>query len=202
MTSRWRQERRRDYFYRAAKEKGYRSRASFKLRQAVEKYHFIRKGDRVIDLGASPGGWMQIARQIVGNNGYVLGIDIEDILLFKWNNVDRLRVDILDGTIFEHIEEKTSSPVDVVISDVSPDITGAWDVDHARQVRLAERSLEIAERFLRKGGNFFVKVFHGPELNRLRQRIGASFERVRYVKPAASRRRSSEIYILAQGYKG
>ena len=145
---------------------------------------------------------MQVARQIVGSDGYVLGVDIEDIRLFKWDNVDRLRGDILDGTILEHMEEKVLSPVDVIISDVSPDITGAWDVDHARQIQLAERSLEIAQRFLRRGGNFFVKVFHGPELNSLKQRIGTSFERVRYVKPAASRRRSSEIYILAQGYKG
>lgn len=145
---------------------------------------------------------MQVARQIVGSDGYVLGVDIEDIRLFKWNNVDSLQSDILDAKIFEHIDEKILSPVDVIISDVSPDITGAWDVDHARQIQLAERSLEIAERFLRRDGNFFVKAFHGPELNGLKQRIGISFERVRYVKPAASRRRSSEIYILAQGYKG
>ncbi|MFH0848679.1 MAG: RlmE family RNA methyltransferase [archaeon] len=202
MSSRWKQERRRDQFYRLAKRRGYRSRATFKLRQAIEKYHFIQRGNKVLDLGASPGGWIQAARQIVGTQGYVLGIDIELIPAFNFENVDTLQFDIMDDGVFDRIREKIPLPVDVVISDISPNISGAWDVDHGRQIQLAERSLEIAERFLHPGGSFFVKVFHGRELERFRDRIADSFERVRQVKPPASRPRSSEIYLLALGFKG
>ncbi len=184
-----------------AKRRGYRSRAIFKLRHVIEKYGLIHRGDKVIDLGACPGGWIQAARQASGTQGYILGVDIEPIPPLNYRNVTTMQADILDDNVFDLIREGFPFPADVVISDISPNISGAWDVDHSRQIQLAERSLEIAASFLRLKGRFFVKVFHGPELDRFRRNVADNFDLVRYVKPPASKSRSSEIYILALDFR-
>lgn len=202
MSERWKQERRKDQFYRLAKERGYRSRSAFKLLQAVRKYRFMKGGDKVVDLGAAPGGWLQVSRQVVGKEGLVLGIDMEPISELPWTNVRALVADIADESLDSVIIKHVGSKVDVVMSDVSPKISGAWDVDHARQLYLAERSLEIAQAVLRRDGSFFVKVFHGSDLKAYRDRLAEHFEEVRFVKPPASKQRSSEIYVLATGYRG
>lgn len=202
MSERWKQERRKDQFYKLAKERGYRSRSAFKLLQAVRKYQFMKPGDKVVDLGAAPGGWLQVSRQIVGREGFVLGIDTEPVSELPWTNVKTLVADITNGSLNSIIISNMGSRVDVVISDVSPKISGAWDVDHARQLYLAERSLEIARTVLKRNGNFFGKVFHGPDLNAYRDSLAEHFEEVRFVKPPASKQRSSEIYVLAMGYRG
>jgi len=202
LSERWKQERRKDQFYRLAKERGYRSRSAFKLLQAVKKYRFMKRGDKVVDLGAAPGGWLQVSRQIVGKEGFVLGIDTEPISELPWTNVRTLAADVTSDSLDTIILNNVGSKVDVVISDVSPKISGAWDVDHARQLYLAEQSLEIAKRVLRKNGNFFSKVFHGPDLKTYRDRLAEHFEEIRFVKPPASKQRSSEIYVLAVGFRG
>ena len=202
MSERWKQERRKDQFYKLAKERGYRSRSAFKLLQAVRTYGFMKQGDRVVDLGAAPGGWLQVSRQIVGKKGFVLGIDTERISEFPWTNVKTLVADVTDDSLGSMVLNHVGSKVDVVISDVSPNISGAWDVDHAKQIYLAERSLQIAEMILKRQGNFFCKVFHGPDLRSYRDRLAERFEAVRLVKPPASKQKSSEIYVLAMGYRG
>lgn len=202
MSSRWIQKRRRDQFYKLAKEKGYRSRASFKLLQANRSYRFIKHGGKVVDLGAAPGGWLQIAREAVGESGFVLGVDKQEIKQLSWPNVVTIVADVEDSSLSDLINEKMRGPADVVLSDVSPNLTGSWDTDHARQVYLANRSLEIARRVLRKGGAFFVKAFHGPDLQDLRSDLQRSFQTVRIVKPPASRSDSSEIYFLGLNYIG
>lgn len=202
MSERWKQERRKDQFYKLAKERGYRSRSAFKLLQAVRKYQFMKSGDKVVDLGAAPGGWLQVSRQIVGREGFVLGIDTEPVSELPWTNVKALVADITNGSLDSIIIHNIGSKVDVVISDVSPKISGAWDVDHARQLYLAERSLEIARMVLKTNGNFFVKAFHGPDLKTYQDGLKEHFEEVRFVKPPASKQRSSEIYVLAMGYRG
>ena len=202
MSERWKQDRRRDQFYRLAKEKGYRSRSAFKLLQMIRKYQFMKTGDKVVDIGAAPGGWLQVSRQIVGRQGFVLGIDMEPISQFPWANVKTILADVTDESAPSLILDRTCSQVDVVISDVSPKISGAWDVDHARQLHLAERSLEIARRILRRKGNFLCKLFHGPHLKAYESAVAEHFERVRLVKPPASKQKSSEIYILAVGFRG
>jgi 23S rRNA (uridine2552-2'-O)-methyltransferase len=202
LSSRWIQKRRRDQFYKLAKEKGYRSRASFKLLQANRSYRFIKHGWHVVDLGAAPGGWLQIAQEAVGKSGFVLGVDKQEIKPLSRQNVVTIVGDIEDPSLSDRIKEKIPGPVDVVLSDASPNLTGSWDTDQARQVYLANRSLEIARRVLRKGGAFFVKAFQGPDLQEFRSDLGRSFHTVRIVKPPASRSDSSEIYFLGLNYVG
>ena len=200
MSSRWMQKRRRDQFYKLAKEKGYRSRASFKLLQVNRSYRFIKRGRNVVDLGAAPGGWLQIAREAVGESGFVLGVDKQEIKPLPWRNVVTMVGDVEDRALPDLIMEKVPDRVDVVLSDVSPNLTGSWEIDHARQVYLANQSLEIARRILRRGGAFFVKAFHGPDLQDFRSNLERSFQTVRIVKPPASRSDSSEIYFLGLNY--
>ena len=202
MSERWKQERRKDQFYKLAKERGYRTRSAFKLLQAVRKYRFMKRGDKVVDLGAAPGGWLQVSRQIVGKEGFVLGVDTEPISELPWTNVKALVADVTSDSLSSVIINHMGSKVDVVISDVSPKISGAWDVDHTKQLYLAERSLEIAKAVLKRQGNFFVKVFHGPSLKEYRERLAGHFGMVRFVKPPASKQRSSEIYVIAMDYRG
>jgi len=200
LSSRWMQKRRRDQFYKLAKEKGYRSRASFKLLQVNRSYRFIKHGRNVVDLGAAPGGWLQIAREAVGESGFVLGVDKQEIKPLPWRNVVTMVGDVEDRALPDLIMEKVPDRVDVVLSDVSPNLTGSWEIDHARQVYLANQSLEIARRILRRGGAFFVKAFHGPDLQDFRSNLERSFQTVRIVKPPASRSDSSEIYFLGLNY--
>jgi 23S rRNA (uridine2552-2'-O)-methyltransferase len=202
LSSRWIQKRRRDQFYKLAKEKGYRSRASFKLLQANRSYRFIRDGCKVVDLGAAPGGWLQIAREVVGKSGFILGVDKQEIKPFPWRNVVTIVADIEDPALPSLIMEKMPGRADVVLSDASPNLTGSWDIDQARQVYLAGQSLEIARRILRVGGAFFVKAFHGPDLQDFKSNLTRSFQTVRIVKPPASRSDSSETYFLGLNYVG
>lgn len=196
MPKAWIQERKRDYYYRKAKEEKYRSRASYKLFQAVEKYRFIKEGDVVVDLGAAPGGWTQAARKIVGNRGFLLGVDIKPIDPFPERNVRTIIADITEPDITKQILEMLPRKADAVISDVSPNISGIWELDHARQMDLAQKALEIALETLKPDGNFFVKVFQGDMLNDFISMVKNHFEDVRVIKPKASRAKSSEIFIL------
>jgi 23S rRNA (uridine2552-2'-O)-methyltransferase len=202
MTKKWLRERARDPYYRLAKREGYRSRASYKLLQTSKKYRFIKRGDVVLDLGAAPGGWMQIARELVGKVGYVLGVDREKIEGLEWNNVASLIGDIslLEG--FDLLQELPQKKADVVLSDLSPNISGIWELDHAKQIDLAEAALKIAITVLRRDGSLFIKVFHGALLKDFMEKVKSYFKFVRIVKPKASRKRSSEIYFLALGFKG
>jgi len=202
LPTRWIEKRRRDQFYKLAKAKGYRSRASYKLLQANRSYRFIKHAQKVVDLGAAPGGWLQVAREAVGESGFVVGVDKQEIKALSHRNVVTIVADIEDSSVPDHIREKMHGPVDVVLSDASPDLTGSWELDQARQVYLADRSLEIAKHVLRKGGNFFVKAFHGADLPDFRSRLREYFRTVRIVKPPASRSDSSEIYFLGLQYTG
>ncbi len=196
MPKAWIQDRKKDYYYKKAKEEKYRSRASYKLSQAIRKYQFIKYGDVVVDLGAAPGGWVQVTKKVVGNKGFVLGVDLKQIEPFVQNYVRTIDGDIMEQETLQQILELLPRKADVVISDASPNISGIWEVDHARQLDLAEHALEIAFETLRPSGNFFVKVFQGDLLNDFVQKIKKHFEIVKTVKPEASRAKSSEIFIL------
>jgi 23S rRNA (uridine2552-2'-O)-methyltransferase len=197
----WIQERKRDYYYRKAKEEKYRSRAAYKLFQAVQKYQFIKRGDMVVDLGAAPGGWTQAARKIVGAEGFVLGVDLKPIEPFPEQNVRTIIGDITEPETVKQIQEMLHKKADAVISDVSPNISGIWELDHARQIDLAQKALEIALETLKPGGNFFVKVFQGDMLNDFVSMVKRHFEDVKIIKPKASRAKSSEIFILGMRLK-
>lgn len=193
---------RKDYFYLKAKEEDYRSRASYKLLQASQKYHFIKPRDIVVDLGAAPGGWLQAARKIVGAKGFVLGIDLVQIKPIEYPNVFTIVGDITEPEIVDRIRAILPRKADVVISDVSPHVSGIWEVDHARQIDLANSSIHIARSVLREGGNFFVKIFQGDLFNSFLNMIKKSFVEVKVIKPQASRKESAEIFVLGLGFKG
>ena len=201
MPKAWVRERKKDYYYRKAKEEKYRSRATYKLLQAVKKYRFLRKGDVVVDLGAAPGGWLQAARKIVGKEGSVLGVDLNPIVPLKTSNIHTIVGDITDAETQEQIHKLLPSSADAVISDVSPNISGVWEIDHARQIDLAHESLELALRLLNDKGNFFVKVFQGDMCQDFVEEVRKHFLRVEIIKPKASRTKSAEIFILGLGLR-
>ena len=196
MPKAWVRERKKDHYYKKAKEEKYRSRATYKLFQAVKKYHFIENGNVVVDLGAAPGGWVQAARKVVGTNGFVLGVDLKSIEPFSQPNVRTTIGDITEEETLQQILEFLPRKADAVISDASPNISGIWEVDHARQIDLAQQALKIALKTLKPSGNFFVKVFEGDMLNDFIKELKQHFEIVRIVKPKASRAKSSELFIL------
>jgi 23S rRNA (uridine2552-2'-O)-methyltransferase len=197
----WIQDRKREYYYKKAKEENYRSRAIYKLVQANEKYGFIQRNDVVVDLGAAPGGWIQAARKMTGKNGFVLGVDLKPIDPFTQEYIRTIIADFTEPDIVEQIRSFLPREADVVISDAAPNITGVWEVDHAIQIDLATKALEIAQCVLRPSGNFFVKLFEGEMFNDFILTVKDLFDTVKIVKPQASRAKSSEMYLLALGLK-
>jgi len=197
----WIRERKRDYYYQMAKRESYRSRAAYKLLQAVKKYDFIQPSDVVIDLGAAPGGWLQASRKIVGDKGFLLGVDLKPIQPLPFSNVHTIVGDITDPQTLGEIRKFLPRSADVVISDVSPNVSGIWELDHARQIDLARQSLTIAVSILKPGGNLFVKVFQGDMLDEFLREVKAYFPFVKLIKPKASRTKSAEIYILGKELK-
>ncbi|MGW8288999.1 MAG: RlmE family RNA methyltransferase [Candidatus Bathyarchaeia archaeon] len=201
MPNAWVNERKREYYYRKAKEEKFRSRASYKLLQAVTKYNFIKPGYVVLDLGAAPGGWTQAARKLVEDTGFVLAVDLKQIESFDESNVRTVIGDISEPQTVENILEILPRSADVVVSDVAPNVSGIWELDNARQIDLAQQSLKVAASVLRYGGNFFVKVFQGSSTNRFINEVRRQFSFVKIVKPRASRAKSAELYVLGMNYK-
>ncbi len=201
MPKAWIQDRKRDYYYQKAKAENYRSRATYKLSQTIKKYDFIQRDDVVVDLGAAPGGWIQAARKIVGKRGFVLGVDLKPIEPFPQEYVRTIIGDMTEPETLKQIRDFLPRKVDVVISDASPNISGIWEVDHARQIDLANQAMQIALMLLRPSGNFFVKVFEGNMLRSFIKTAEKHFENVKLIKPKASRAKSSEMFLLAMGLK-
>jgi len=197
----WIQDRKRDYYYQKAKAENYRSRATYKLSQTAKKYQFIRHGDVVVDLGAAPGGWIQAARKIAGKTGFVLGVDLKPMEPFSQEYVRTIVADFTEPETLQLILDFLPRKADVVLSDASPNISGIWEVDNARQIDLATQALKIALCILRPSGNFFVKVFEGDMLPGFVKTVKKHFETVKVVKPKASRAKSSEMYLLAMNLK-
>jgi 23S rRNA (uridine2552-2'-O)-methyltransferase len=201
LTKAWIQDRKRDYYYKKAKAENYRSRATYKLSQAAAKYHFIRRGDVVVDLGAAPGGWIQAARKIVGKKGFVLGVDLKPIAPFPQEYVRTIVADFTEPETLRQILDFLPRKADAVLSDASPNISGIWEVDNARQIDLASQALKIALSVLRPSGNFFVKVFEGDMLAGFVKTVKKHFDAVKVLKPKASRAKSSEMFLLAMNLK-
>jgi len=197
----WIQDRKKDYYYKKAKAEQYRSRATYKLSLTAIKYPFIQQGDVIVDLGAAPGGWIQAARKIVGKTGFVLGVDLKPIAPFPQEYVRTIVADFTESEALQQILTFLPRKPDVVISDAAPNISGVWDVDQARQIDLANQALQLALKLLRPRGNFFVKVFEGELLDDFIQTVKRYFEIVKFIKPKASRAKSSEMYLLAMEMK-
>jgi 23S rRNA (uridine2552-2'-O)-methyltransferase len=186
----------RDHYYNKAKQEGYRSRAAYKLKQLDETSHLIEEGATVVDLGAAPGGWLQVAQELAGNEGTVLGVDLQRIDPIE--RVETVQGDMTDEETREAVRERIGES-DVVISDMAPEMSGEYSLDHARSIHLARQAFETANEVLAPGGDLVVKVFDGPDLSALREDIEGEFQYVRDVRPDASRDESSELYLVAKG---
>ena len=197
----WIQDRKKEYYYKKAKAENYRSRATYKLAQAAERYGFIERHAVIVDLGAAPGGWIQAAKKVAGNRCFVLGVDLKPIPAFPQPYVRTIIGDMTDPELPAQILSFLPRKADVVLSDASQNISGVWEVDHARQIDLAEHALQVALKVLRPSGNFFVKVFEGDLLDDFVDRVSKHFETVKVVKPPASRAKSSEMYVLGMQVK-
>lgn len=183
-----------DHYYRLAKEEGYRARSAYKLLQINEKFHLIKKGDCVVDLGAAPGGWLQVAKDLSG--GTVAGVDLEKIAPIP--GVLTLEADITRDETLELIRESIGGSADVVICDAAPNLSGAWDVDHSRSIDLARSALRMARKLIKPGGNFLVKVFQGDMFMDYLFEVKREFEKSQAHSPKASRRESAETYIIGK----
>jgi 23S rRNA (uridine2552-2'-O)-methyltransferase len=194
------QEAKRDLYRRLAKERSYRSRAAFKLIEINRSYFIIRRGMYVVDLGCAPGGWLQVARKFVGSKGKVLGVDLRGVRPLP--NVQTIIGDVNDPALPEKIIGIMGRKVDLLLSDVAPNIIGVWELDHARQIAMTESALSTANRVLANNGSAVFKVFEGSMLNELVGKLKAQFGSVRLYKPKATRKASAEIYLVCLGYKG
>lgn len=193
--------RREDGFKRLAREIGYRSRAAFKLIQLDKRYHLIKGGDVVVDLGAAPGGWLQVCREKVGETGFVLGVDLLPIKELPFENVRTIIMDITSPDAPSRILEALPRKADVVLSDLSPNIYGIWSVDHQRSISLCRSAINICEQVLREGGNALLKAFQGEEFPTFYREFSTKFEFSKVSKPEASRKSSAEVYVIGKGFK-
>jgi len=187
----------RDHYYWEAKRLGYKSRASFKLLQINDRFYIIRRGYTVLDLGASPGGWSQVALEIVGDEGRVIAVDIKPV---RVGGVIYIRGDVYEDEILTRIREKVDY-VDVLLSDMSPKISGISSLDHSRSVDLAERALYIGEKMLRENGHMVVKVFQGDMVGDFLKKCKKRFDLVKVHKPRASSKDSPEVYVVCKRFR-
>jgi 23S rRNA (uridine2552-2'-O)-methyltransferase len=192
---------RRDHFRRLAKDQGYRSRAAYKLKQINESYHILKHGNRIVDIGCAPGGWVQIAAKAVGPEGKVVGIDLKEVEPVDGATI--LQGSIDDPYVIAQIVGALGKEkADVILSDLAPNVSGMWEVDHARQMDLTRSALALAKQVLKRGGNAVFKVFEGEFLSELKGDMKASFGKVLISKPTASRQESSELYLVCIGFRG
>jgi len=189
-----------DPYVRKAQAEGMRSRAAYKLQQLAERDHLLKHGMVVVDLGAAPGGWSQVAGRIVGPEGRVVGVDLLEMLPLP--GVRFVQGDFGDDAVLAEVERFLEGrPVDLVLSDMAPNISGVASVDQARSIGLAELALDFAVNHLKPQGNFLVKVFQGSGFEQLVAELRRNFVQVLIRKPEASRSRSSEVYLVGKGLK-
>lgn len=198
--TRWYTEKKKEHFYQEAKRVGYRARSAFKLQQIQHRFHLIPKDGIIVDLGAAPGGWSQVAKELVGDKGLVIGADLSSIrplegVLFIQGDVTK------PETIQQIMQEMQGKKADVVLSDMSPDISGNYSVDQARSAWLCDCALNAAQQILRPGGHFLCKIFEGEDTKTFFEKVKRHFMIVKSFSPEASRKSSSEVYIVAKSFK-
>ncbi len=200
MSKRWYHEKKKEHYYKQAKREGYRARSAYKLLQIQKKYRILKPGDTVVDLGAAPGGWSQVAKEITGIKGKIIGVDILPIkpipgIIFLQGDMTK------DEDIQRILSLTDKNTVDAIISDMSPNISGNYSVDQARSVFLCEQALKTCDILLKDGGSFVCKIFEGEDLPDFIQKVKNRFKIVKQFDPEASRKSSSEIYIIAKYFK-
>ncbi len=189
-----------DKFFKKAKEQGYRARSAFKLEAIQERFHLIKSGNKVLDLGAAPGSFMQFIRSIVGEKGLVVGIDLKEIKRFKKPNVKSYLGDIFDEPIYQIIEKDTGvGQFDVITSDLAPATTGIRSVDAGRSFQLNEQVLKVAETHLKTGGHVIMKAFPGSDHDQLLALAKKQFKQIKLFRPDAVRKSSREVYVVGIG---
>ena len=197
-SKRWLAEHFDDHYVKLAQQQGLRSRAAFKLLELQEKYRLVAPGMTVVDLGAAPGGWSQVVRPLVGPRGRVIALDILEMEPIP--GVEFIPGDFTEDEPLRRLEQALEgADVDLVMSDMAPNISGMATVDQARAMYLAELALEFATARLKPGGDFVVKLFQGSDFDRFVQQVRALFGKAQIIKPKASRPRSKEVYVLARG---
>jgi 23S rRNA (uridine2552-2'-O)-methyltransferase len=193
----WLQRQLNDPYVAAARSSGYRSRAAFKLVELDQKFRFLKKGARVLDLGAAPGGWSQVA---AAKGATVVAADVLEMEQIP--GVTFFRADLTDADVPAMLKQALEGEADIVLTDMAAPTTGHRATDHIRTIALVEIALEVALDVLKPGGTFVGKVFQGGSSNDLLTRLKKSFREVRHVKPPASRQESVELYVVALGFKG
>ena len=182
-----------DFYTKKSREEGYYARSVYKLKHINKKYELIKKRDKVLDLGCSPGGWVQASLEIIGKQGSVVGIDLSPIRKIKAKNFKFIKADINEAEI--------EGKFNVVLSDMAPKTTGIQDLDHERSYDLAKISLEIAKKHLKEKGNFLCKIFQGKYYQEFLNEAKKNFEFVKTVKPEASKKQSKEMYVIGKCMK-
>ncbi len=201
MGERWVDEHRRDPYTRRARKENYRSRAAYKLLQINKKFRVIHRGDAVLDLGCAPGGWSQVAANVVDTKGLVVGVDLEDVAPFP--GLTFVRGDLNSETTQAAVRAcLLGRRADVVLSDMSPNITGTYSLDHLRSMMVAKLAVDFGMPLLAEGGHLVIKAFEGEDLPDLVSHIRTRFGRVKRFRPDATRKASSESYVVALGHDG
>ncbi len=198
-SQRWLKEHFDDPYVKMAQKDGYRSRASYKLLELQERDRLLQPGMTVVDLGAAPGGWSQVTSRVIGDRGCLIASDI--LPMDSIPDVTFIQGDFTEDAVFKQILAAIdSAPVDLVISDMAPNMSGLRAVDQPRAMFLCELALDLACRVLRPGGDFLIKIFQGEGFDTYLQEVRLRFERVSMRKPLSSRDRSREQYLLARGF--
>lgn len=190
----------RDRYYKKAKQEGYRSRAAYKLLELQQRFRLIKPGDLVVDLGAAPGGWLQVAAKVVRESGRVIGVDLQSIDAFRDTNIILLQADIASPEIPKKIEELLQGKADCVLSDLATRLSGIRDADTARSLDLNRSALKTAIALLRPGGTLLVKSFVNEELHNFTLELKKHFDSVQRTRPEATRQGSSEFYFCAKNF--
>jgi len=190
----------RDSYYKKAKQEGYRSRAAYKLLELQQRYRLLTPGDAVVDLGAAPGGWLQVAAKIVGQTGKIIGVDLQTIESFRERNIILLQGDMASAEIQAQIKARLNGPVDCVLSDLAPKLSGIRDADMARCLELNQAALNVAVQLLRPSGSLLIKSFISEDLQSFTAELKKYFSAVQRTKPDATRQGSSEFYFYAKGF--
>lgn len=192
----WLQRRRSEFFYKKAKKEKYRARSAYKLLEAQKKFHLIKRGDYVLDLGAAPGSWSQVALDFVGRTGHVIAVDITPIVPLK-GPFEFIHGDFTSKSIQTKLSGKKFN---VILCDAAPEFSGVKELDFGRTLDLNKKTISLAEKFLIKNGNLFFKSFQKPELRALISELKKKFKFVKIFKPTASLKRSPEVYVVCKNF--
>ena len=190
-----------DTYFKRAKREGYRSRAAYKLLELNRRFHLIKPGDHVVDLGAAPGGWLQVVSKLIGEGGKVVGVDLQPMEPFREKNIRLLKGDITSKESQSKIRELLGRPADCVLSDLSPRLSGIHATDLSRSLELVQAAFKIATALLKPKGGFLVKTFVGDETTAFLMELKPHFASTQRARSEATRKGSSEMYFIAQGFR-